>query len=326
MKSATCVVGDCESTFECPEETFFLGYRGSIAHGMFVPRNDPKCIDDIDLMGFVFGEPRDYIGLHEWGSRGTKEIKRGQYDVVLYEVRKAFSLLLQGNPNIMSMLWLSPQHILIQCDASRRIVENRRIFVGKHVHDAFAGYAHRQLAKMETRDPAELRRYLALTYEAKARGIHPNEKGIVSPYPDDYDQHSGDAVNAKSHGNDALLSQLRHFLKKGENLGYMGDKRKQLVLNHGYDSKNAAHLIRLLRMCIEFMNTGEMTVERKADRQELLDIKAGKWGLEHVKALSERLFSEAEEAKRRSPLPSEPDYDAAKKLLVDIVGAEVFGR
>lgn len=96
------MVSDPASAVEYPPSTFFLGYRGSIAHGCFVPKNDPNSIDDIDLMGFVFGEPRHYFGLHEWGSRGTKEIKQGQYDVVLYEARKAVSLLLQGNPNIMS--------------------------------------------------------------------------------------------------------------------------------------------------------------------------------------------------------------------------------
>jgi hypothetical protein len=63
--------------------------------------------------------------------------------------------------------------------------------------------------------------------------------------------------------------------------GY-GDKRKQLVLRHGYDSKNAAHLIRLLRMCVEFMKNGELVVSRP-DAAELLDIKAGKWTLEQVK-------------------------------------------
>ena len=314
----TAVVGDPLSSVEYPSQTFFLGYRGSIAHSMFVPSSDPDSIDDIDLMGFVFGDPQNYFGLHEWGSRGTREIKQGQYDVVLYEARKAFSLLLQGNPNIMSMLWLSPKHRLIETGASARLLENRSLFVGKHVYNAFAGYAFQQLSKMETRDPADLRQYLALTAEAKARGIHPNTKPVVEYYPDDYDYDSGEARNAKAHGDDALLSQLRHFIRKGENLGYLGDKRKQLVLRHGYDSKNAAHLIRLLRMCIEFMRTGEMIVERP-DAAELLDIKTGKWKLEDVKKLSDELFAEARSARDESKLPDGPESDLAEQLLVSLV-------
>lgn len=289
---------------------------------MFVPSTNPDSIDDIDLMGFVFGEPRHYFGLQEWGARGTREIKAGKYDVVLYEARKAVSLLLQGNPNMMSMLWLKHQHRLIVTPAAMSLIGSRQYFVGKHVYNAFAGYAYQQLTKMETRDPAELRAYLALTYEAKFRGVHPNHKGEKIEYPENYDLETGDARNAQAHGDDALLSQLRHFIKKGENIGYMGDKRKQLVLRDGYDSKNAAHLIRLLRMCKEFMATGEMVVDRP-DAEELLAIKAGKWKLDDVKRLSDDLFAECKHARDISPLPSEPDRDGAERVLIDIVRESV---
>lgn len=314
----TAVVGDAASAVEYPLSTFFLGYRGSIAHGCFVPKNDPNSIDDIDLMGFVFGEPRHYFGLHEWGARGTREIKQGQYDVVLYEARKAISLLLQGNPNIMSMLWLPEKHRLIQTKASARLLASRSLFVGKHVYNAFAGYAYQQLTKMETRNPADLRDYLALTMEAKYRGIHPNEKGAITPRPVGDADIMGEVGNARAHGDDVLLARLRHYMKKGDNTGYMGDKRKHLVLRDGYDSKNAAHLVRLLRMCIEFMRTGEIIVERP-DAAELLDIKSGKWKLEDVKRLSDELFAEAKSARDESKLPAEPEYEKAEELLVSLV-------
>ena len=68
----------------------------------------------------------------------------------------------------------------------------------------------------------------------------------------------------------------------------------------GYDAKNAAHLIQLLRMGIEFLTEGTLHVER-ADGPELLDTKRGAWSLEKVKAESERLFQLAQEAYVRSP-------------------------
>ena len=61
----------------------------------------------------------------------------------------------------------------------------------------------------------------------------------------------------------------------------------------GYDAKNAAHLIRLLRMGIEFLTEGTMYVER-VDGPELLTIKRGEWPLEKVKAEAERLFQLAQ--------------------------------
>lgn len=303
------------TVFKPPQETFWLAYRGSIAHGMFIPSVDPKSIDDIDLMGFCFGRTENYFGLHEWASRGTKEIKDGPYDVVLYEIRKAVSLLLQGNPNIMSMLWVDQSATLIQEAPAKELVANRSIFLGKHVYNAFSGYAHQQMEKMETRDPAELRLYLAVTAELKFRGAHPNHKGEMFAAPVRDNGESRDVANWDV---ERLRARLTHYHRKGENLGYMGDKRKQLVLEHGYDSKNAAHLIRLLRMCVEFFETGEMYV-RRPDADELLDIKRGKWKLEDIKALATELFNKSRAAKEVSKMPDEPDHDAANRLLVKLI-------
>src|SRR5712672_52686 len=100
--------------------------------------------------------------------------------------------------------------------------------------------------------------------------------------------------------------------------GYMGKKRRELVRRVGYDAKNASHLIRLLRMGIEFLTEGTMHVER-VDGPELLSIKRGEWPLEKVKAEAERLFQLAQEAYVRSPLPSEPNRDGAEKLTVEMV-------
>lgn len=314
-------------TFAAPPETFWLAYRGSIAHGMFVPTTDPKGIDDIDLMGFVFGSAENYFGLHEWGSRGTKEIKDGPYDVVLYEIRKAVALLLQGNPNIMSMLWVASEYTLIREAAAQALIDNRKLFLGKHVYNAFAGYAHQQMTKMETRNPAELREYLAVTAELKYRREHPNKEESRDPIQQDADGNelirdlssaTGEAKDAANWDTEKLLARLRHFQRKGENLWYMGDKRKHFVLEHGYDSKNAAHLIRLLRMSVEFFETGEMLVKRP-DREELLDIKRGKWKLDDIKALATELFEKARAAKDSSAMPDEPDYKGANGLLVGLI-------
>jgi len=87
--------------------------------------------------------------------------------------------------------------------------------------------------------------------------------------------------------------------------GYMGAKRKALVDKYGYDTKNASHLIRLLKMGIEFLTTGQMNVFRH-DNQMLIEIKYGQWSLQKVKDEAERLFKMAEEAFVKSPLPLTP--------------------
>lgn len=296
-----------------PDSTKLLAFRGSIAHNLYVPKTAPKAIDDIDLMGFCVGTKENYFGLTPVLGNGTKEIVQGHWDIVLYDAHKAIALLLKGNPNILSILWTSPNHIL-RLGAFIKLIEHRDIFLGKHIYHAFAGYANSQLVKMTSRDPAELREYIGVTNELKRRGAHPNTK---TPQ----DIICNEAYTKWS--TEKLLARLRHYTKKGENLGYLGDKRKQLVIEHGFDAKNAAHLIRLLKMCKELFTDGKMHVYRTEDRQELLDIKAGKWKLEEIKNYAEQLFIEAKQAKDRSAMPEGPDAVKASSLLVEIIESYV---
>lgn len=100
--------------------------------------------------------------------------------------------------------------------------------------------------------------------------------------------------------------------------GYMGEKRKKLIQRFGYDTKNAAHCIRLYRMGIEYLNTGELNVFRN-DRRELLEIKHGKWTLEQVKEEAKRLKQRAEDAFDRCTLPAQPDMGKINAMLVQMI-------
>jgi uncharacterized protein len=110
------------------------------------------------------------------------------------------------------------------------------------------------------------------------------------------------------------LHRMEHSACKG----YMGEKRKQLVRNFGYDTKNAAHLIRLLRMGIEFLNEGKLNVFRP-DAEELKEIKQGKWTLDEIKNEAKYLFATANTAFTHSQLPEKPNYEKAEELLINIL-------
>ena len=236
-----------------------LGYRGSISHGTYKSNKDPNSIDDKDVMGICIPSIDYYYGLKTFGSRGTVEIKKDVWDIVLYEYRKAIRLLEKGNPNILSLLWLEPQYYLKITEAGQMLLDNRHLFVGKHVYHSYVGYANGQLHRMT------------------------------------------------------------HAACKG----YMGEKRKRLVAKYGYDTKNAAHLIRILRMGIEFLMDGELHVLRN-DAQQLLEIKAGEWSLEKVKEEAGKLFELAKVAYIQSRLPVKPDHEKVNQLCVDIAECSVY--
>ena len=99
----------------------------------------------------------------------------------------------------------------------------------------------------------------------------------------------------------------------------MGAKRKALVERHGYDTKNASHLIRLLRMGSELLSTGEMSVDRSGiDADLLLAIKSGTYSIEQFLLMSEQEFAAIESALEHSALPEEVDENAIDQLLYDI--------
>lgn len=246
-----------EANARLPRQTFLLGYRGSHSHGTFVAPTQPTGIDDIDLIGVCVGTAQTYLGFDRFEQ---SEYWEGQYDVVVYEVRKLFRLLLQANPNVLCLLWLRPEHYLYQNYWGTELVRSRDLFSSLRAYDAFVGYAHSQLKRME---------------------------------------------------------RCHHE-------GYMGAKRKALVDRFGFDTKNAAHLIRLLRMGVEFVKDGELRVDRTGiDAEELLQIKTGNRSLEWVKGQSADLFEGLHEARERSPLPKKPDESGAEELLMATVRAYI---
>jgi hypothetical protein len=294
-----------------PEGLISLCWRGSVAHGMYVPQSDPNSIDDKDLIGVYIGPIEHYLG---FGRKDVYEKWEGEWDCVFYELRKFVGLLLNCNPNVLSLLWLKPNQIIYENSIGQRLRENRDLFVTKKAYHSFSGYAHDQF-----------RRMVAFNQEAQAL-MEELEKQIASfgIDPDSSDDgHSLRRLDGQPFV--GATSEMMEVVKRyrGERRryysgGYMGKKRRELVRRVGYDAKNAAHLIRLLRMGIEFLTEGTLHVER-ADAPELLEIKRGAWPLEKVKEEAERLFVLAQEAYVRSQLPPEPDRTRAESLCVEMI-------
>jgi hypothetical protein len=288
-----------------PNNTIFLGYRGSQAHGMFV--SGANSIDDIDLMGVYVGPIEHYLG---FGRKDVVESFIDEYDIVCYELRKFVGLLLKNNPNVLSMLWLEDDTILQTSSVWQYLVKNRQLFASKLAYHSFSGYAHAQLKKMTAFNQKEQERVAKLKEVLVVNDITFNEQGVP-------------LLPAGASNNQIESVRQYNEVRKKYFSGYMGEKRKNNVIKYGYDTKNAAHLIRLLRMAVEFLETTEFIVKRP-DAQELLDIKQGRWSLEKVQHEAERLFELTEIARDMSALPAQPDREKVEKLLIDILVVEKF--
>lgn len=126
------------------------GFRGSQAHGTYIPSDDPNSIDDIDYMG-IYVMPIDYyLGLDSYRHRyEVIESFIGNIDKVSYEIRKYVSLVSVCNPNVLSMLYNRPQDYTVVTPAGQMLIDMRDIFLSRrNIFNAFGGYAKSQLHRM----------------------------------------------------------------------------------------------------------------------------------------------------------------------------------
>ena len=297
---------EAQNGFPLEPNLVVLALMGSHSHGTYLPPEEPNAVDDIDLMGFVVPPVEYHLGLPRW-EHWTLQVD--ELDVVLYSLEKAVRLLLKSNPNIVGLLWLRDSEYVHRHPAFEELQARRDVFSSQAAAEAFAGYAADQLKRMEAFDLDRMAEYEALTTAIRAKG----------PLTEVLEADAQKLRYIAEHWGftNELLARFRK-LHREHFSGYMGEKRKAMVRKYQYDVKNAAHLIRLLRMGSEFITSGSLQVFRTTDADELKVIKRGGWTLDQVKAEAERLFSGVEVARAKSPLPLTPDSVAANELLISL--------
>lgn len=118
----------------------------------------------------------------------------------------------------------------------------------------------------------------------------------------------------------AFKSKLEEWNQYENWLKTRNPKRAELEKKFGYDTKNASHLVRLLKMCKEIIQTGKVIVKRKEDREELLAIKNhGTWKYEDLIAWAEKEEKEIADIVKSSPLPKEPNIPMLNSLCQETI-------
>ena len=94
--------------------------------------------------------------------------------------------------------------------------------------------------------------------------------------------------------------------------------RSTLEQLHGYDTKHAMHLIRLLRMGVESLRDEEVIVKRP-DAKELLEIRNGSWSYDEIIKYAESMDKEVREVwYKKTKLRKKPNIKFAANLLMDV--------
>jgi uncharacterized protein len=91
-------------------------------------------------------------------------------------------------------------------------------------------------------------------------------------------------------------------------------QRPELEEKHGYDIKAGMHALRLLYECKEILSSGIITLPRP-ERELLIRVRTGKFSLEKVLDMANRLFLECTEVESKSSLPERVDRTAVSECL-----------
>jgi predicted nucleotidyltransferase len=131
---------------------------------------------------------------------------------------------------------------------------------------------------------------------------------------------------------DYLKKERSYKTKKQEWDSYLtwqktrNEKRAELERKYGFDTKHAAHLVRLMRMCREIIMTGKVIVKRP-DAQELLAIRNGAWTYENLIEWATKQDLELDELyKQCKIIPYAPDRKKLDLLCQEVIEEMLFDK
>lgn len=259
------------------DDLIFMTVAGSRMYGTNTPDSDT------DLRGVCVPPRNVMMGF----ARNFEQQVYENEDTVVYSLMKFMKLCVDNNPNIIELLFAPEDCIRVSTPTWEKLLERRDEIISAKCYHTFSGYAHQQLARLKghrswLRDPPTHQpTRMEFGLKEAGSGIVKSLKGVdlveVSP--------EALMVVEKEKRYKAALRRWKDYerWKKERN-----PARAKLEAAHGYDTKHALHLVRLLRMGHEILTTGKVNV-RRDDAEELLAIRNGRYSYDELMELVEPL-------------------------------------
>lgn len=303
--------------FDVKSRTIIFVRHGSHAYGLNI------ATSDTDYKGVCVKPKAAYLGFLENFEQAEHMASKSEgVDSVTYSLDKFAHLAADCNPNIIEVLHVD-DHDVISSDAFGDELRGMRdLFMSKKAKFTFAGYAHAQLKRIKTHrawlltpPPAPpTRKEFGLSEETK---VTPAEFGAfeaaVMQKLDIEMSHDVLTLFLREKQYRAAKIQFDQYVnwKKSRN-----PARAALEAQFGYDTKHGMHLIRLMRMCREILETGKVNVKRTFDRDDLLEIRSGRRPYDSLVEEAEQLERECDALYLTSSLRKEPDRKALDAAIV----------
>ena len=263
---------------------------GSRSHGL------ATSTSDTDTRGVCIPPARYLLGLSSF-----EQHEDAKGDHVVYALSKFVRLAVAGNPNIIESLFVDDEDVLHVTAAGRRLRDARDVFLTRTVGERFVRYAMDQLQRIQ-------RHYRWLKHPPSSKPRQEDWGGVQEgsrwrfPHTD------------AERGYRGALKEWQQFERwRAER----NPARAALEERHGYDTKHAMHLCRLLKMGREILVDGVVLV-RRPDAAWLRGIRDGALTYEELIAWARPYVEALPDWIAQSPLPAEPDHLAAEALVVEL--------
>lgn len=122
------------------DNIILLGLGGSHAYGTDTDTSD------IDIRGVALNSKREILLGKDFEQVST----HGETDTVIYSFNKFIRLLTKGNPNVIELLGLKPEHYFIKSPIGTELINNRQIFLStESIYKSFSGYINSLLKRLK---------------------------------------------------------------------------------------------------------------------------------------------------------------------------------
>lgn len=129
------------------ENIILAGYRGSHAYGTVI-EDGPFKTKDEDIFIITHRHAEWYMsldGYYQSREKGQDAPNGSPLDYCIYDIRKFFALLANGNPNAIEWLFIEPEDYLYCTPVGRHIIKKRAAFLSERTATAIVKYLENQL-------------------------------------------------------------------------------------------------------------------------------------------------------------------------------------
>jgi uncharacterized protein len=298
--------------FDPVQHRIFETVTGSHLYGTSTPESD------IDYRG-VCVPPLEVL-LDPFNGFEQKDSGFEEKDRTIYSLDKFLKLASDANPNVIELLFAPKASWTYSTWRWEVIVANIPMFVSKKARFTFSGMAMGHIKRIKRHyqwqgsppvkperkdyDLPEMPRIANVWLET----IKPTmNMEIIDPaLRDEF---------LREMGYKAARENYNHYLQWDKE---RNPARKSLEMKYGYDTKDAMHLIRIMREGEELLRTGRITFPLTY-AHTLLEIRNGSMTYDQVMIMAEQMDAYFNAWEAASKLPFGPDRKGLTQLYLDIL-------